>query len=187
MYRVCSIVPRPVQLNTLLLRWHSVLSPTVHGKGRSLFTTRDFYPGEVIISQEPYVCVSTQKRCDGCFRTTNLSKCSRCQVVWYCGTPCQKSAWRLHRFECEALSRLDDHKRKSVTPSIRLMLKLYLRRKLQNDKIIPSTAMGNYKLVDALVAHMSDITEEQLVLYAQMANLVHLILQWPEINIKEIC
>ncbi|XP_058754215.1 histone-lysine N-methyltransferase ASHR1-like [Vicia villosa] len=159
---------------------------TVHGKGRSLFTTRDFYPGEVIISQEPYVCVSTHKRCDGCFRTTNLSKCSRCQVVWYCGTPCQKSEWRLHRLECEALSRLDDRKRKSVTPSIRLMLKLYLRRKLQDEKIIPSTAMDNYKLVEALVAHMSDITEEQLVLYAQMANLVHLILQWPEINIKEI-
>lgn len=33
---------------------------------------------------------------------------------------------------------------------------------------------------------MSDITEELLVLYAQMANLVHLILQWPEISIKEI-
>ena len=33
---------------------------------------------------------------------------------------------------------------------------------------------------------MSDITEEQLLLYAQMANLVNLILQWPEINIKEI-
>jgi SET and MYND domain-containing protein len=33
---------------------------------------------------------------------------------------------------------------------------------------------------------MSDIKEEKLVLYAQMANLVHLILQWPEINIKEI-
>ncbi|PNY04645.1 histone-lysine N-methyltransferase ASHR1-like protein [Trifolium pratense] len=142
--------------------------------------------GEVIISQEPYVCVPTHKRCDGCLATTNLSKCSRCQVVWYCGTPCQKSEWKLHRLECEALSRLDNLKRKSVTPSIRLMLKLYIRRKLQDEKIIPSNAMDNYKLVEALVAHMSDIKEEQLVLYAQMANLVHLILQWPEINIKEI-
>ncbi|KEH34848.1 histone-lysine N-methyltransferase [Medicago truncatula] len=159
---------------------------TISEKGRSLFTTRDFHPGDVIISQEPYVCVPTQKRCDGCFSTTNLSKCSRCQVVWYCGTPCQKSEWKLHRLECQALSRLDSNKRKSVTPSIRLMLKLYLRRKLQDQKIIPSTAMDNYKLVEALVAHMSDIKEEQLVLYAQMANLVHLILQWPEINIKEI-
>lgn len=33
---------------------------------------------------------------------------------------------------------------------------------------------------------MSDINEEQLLLYAQMANLVNIILQWPEINIKEI-
>nr|XP_027190031.1 histone-lysine N-methyltransferase ASHR1 isoform X2 [Cicer arietinum] len=97
-----------------------------------------------------------------------------------------KSEWKLHRLECEVLSRLDYDKRKSVTPSIRLMLKLYLRRKLQDEKIIPSTARDNYKLVEALVAHMSDITEEQLVLYAQMANLVHLILQWPEITIKEI-
>ncbi|KAK2388207.1 histone-lysine N-methyltransferase ASHR2 [Trifolium repens] len=164
----------------------SLAVSTVQGKGRSLFTTRDFYPGEVIISQEPYVSVPTHKRCDECFTTTNLSKCSRCQVVWYCGTPCQKSEWKLHRLECEALSRLDSLKRKSITPSIRLMLKLYIRRKLQDEKIIPTTAMDNYKLVEALVAHMSDIKEEQLVLYAQMANLVHLILQWPEINIKEI-
>ncbi|TKY74311.1 Histone-lysine N-methyltransferase ASHR1 [Spatholobus suberectus] len=166
---------------------------TVPEKGRSLFATRDFYPGEVIISQEPYVCVpnnssvSAQKRCDGCFTATNvLSRCSRCQVAYYCGTACQRSEWKLHRLECEAISRLDEDKRKSVTPSIRLMVRLCLRRKLQNDKIIPSTAMDNYNLVEALVAHISDITQEQLVLYAQMANLVNSILQWPEINIKEI-
>lgn len=33
---------------------------------------------------------------------------------------------------------------------------------------------------------MSDIDEKQLVLYAQMANLVNSILQWSDINIKEI-
>jgi SET and MYND domain-containing protein len=47
----------------------------------------------------------------------------------------QKSEWKLHRLECEALSRLDNLKRKSVTPSIRLMLKLYIRRKLQDEKV----------------------------------------------------
>ncbi|RZC06888.1 Histone-lysine N-methyltransferase ASHR1 [Glycine soja] len=108
----------------------------------------------------------------------------------------ERSEWKLHRLECQVLSRLDHDKRKSLTPSIRLMLRLHLRRKLQNDKIVPSTAMDNYNLVEALVAcilfitiftaNMSDITEEQLVLYAKMANLVNSILQWPEINIKEI-
>ncbi|KAH9756862.1 Histone-lysine N-methyltransferase ASHR1 [Citrus sinensis] len=195
-------------------------------KGRCLYTTKDFYPGEVIISQEPYVCVpnnsSSISRCDGCFASSNLKKCSACQVVWYCGSNCQKLDWKLHRLECQVLSRLDKEKRKSVTPSIRLMLKLYLRRKLQNDNVIPSTATDNYSLVEALVARilfeliiwfnqfglvlcfsynkslmpaffnnlfgkdMSDIDEKQLLLYAQMANLVNLILQWPEISIKEI-
>ncbi|GMP79294.1 hypothetical protein CsSME_00034897 [Camellia sinensis var. sinensis] len=66
------------------------------------------------------------------------------------------------------------------------MVKLYLRRKLQSEKIIPTTVTDNYNLVEALVSHMSDIDEKQLVLYAQMANLVSLILQLPDINIKEI-
>ncbi|GAV76218.1 SET domain-containing protein/zf-MYND domain-containing protein [Cephalotus follicularis] len=159
-------------------------------KGRCLVSTRDFYPGEVIISQEPYVCVPNNSlvnsRCDGCFVSRNLKKCSACQVAWYCGSSCQKLDWKLHRLECQLLCRLDEERRKFVTPSIRLMVKLYIRRKLQNEKVIPTTATDNHSLVEALVAHMSDIDEKQLVLYAQMANLVNLILQWPETSIKEI-
>ncbi|XP_019055184.1 PREDICTED: histone-lysine N-methyltransferase ASHR1 isoform X2 [Nelumbo nucifera] len=163
---------------------------TLPEKGRCLVTTRDFSSGDVIISQEPYASVPNNSpvssRCDGCFASSNLKKCSACQVVWYCGSTCQKSEWKLHRLECQVLLGLDNDKRKSITPSIRLMVKLYLRRKLQGDQAIPATATDNYSLVEALVSHMSDIDEKQLVLYAQMANLVNLILQWPDINIKEI-
>ncbi|XP_030475693.2 histone-lysine N-methyltransferase ASHR1 [Syzygium oleosum] len=157
-------------------------------KGRCLLATRDFRPGEVIISQDPYVFVpnSAEPRCDRCFASTDLRRCSACQAVWYCGSSCQKSEWKVHRLECMALVRLDKEKRKSVTPSIRLMIKLYIRRKLQDEKIISTTAMDIYSLVDALVAHMSEIDEKQLVLYAQMANLVNRILQWPEINMREV-
>ncbi|KAK5840316.1 histone-lysine N-methyltransferase ASHR1 [Gossypium arboreum] len=163
---------------------------TFHDKGRSLLAARDFYPGEVIISQEPYVCVPnnslTESRCDGCFSKSNLKKCSACHVVWYCGSSCQKLEWKLHRLECQLLAKLDKERRKSVTPTIRMMVKLYLRRKLQNGNVIPVTAMDNYNLVEALVSHMSDIDEKQLLLYAQMANLVNLILQLPNNDIKEI-
>ncbi|KAL3729635.1 hypothetical protein ACJRO7_026722 [Eucalyptus globulus] len=158
-------------------------------KGRSLLAATDFHPGQVILSQEPYVFApnAAEPRCDGCFATSaRLRKCSACQAVWYCGSSCQKSEWKMHRLECMALARLDKEKRKSVTPSIRLMIKLYIRRKLQDEKIISTTAMDNYSLVDALVSHMSEINEKQLVLYAQMANLINIILQWPEINIKEV-
>ncbi|KAB2093188.1 hypothetical protein ES319_A02G080300v1 [Gossypium barbadense] len=163
---------------------------TFHDKGRSLLAARDFYPGEVIISQEPYLCVPnnslTESRCDGCFSKSNLKKCSACHVVWYCGSSCQKLEWKLHRLECQLLAKLDKERRKSVTPTIRMMVKLYLRRKLQNGNVIPVTAMDNYNLVEALVSHMSDIDEKQLLLYAQMANLVNLILQLPNNDIKEI-
>ncbi|KAL6984421.1 Histone-lysine N-methyltransferase ashr1, variant 2 [Sarracenia purpurea var. burkii] len=163
---------------------------TLPEKGRCLFSTRDFAPGDVILNEEPYVSVpnrgSIDSRCDWCFSTSNLKKCSACQVVCYCGSACQKSDWRVHRLECGALSKLDKHRQKSLTPSIRLMVKLYIRKKLQRGKIIPTTGTDNFKLVEALVTHMSDIDEKQLILYAQMANLVNLILQLPDINIKEI-
>ncbi|PIA27178.1 hypothetical protein AQUCO_08200002v1 [Aquilegia coerulea] len=158
-------------------------------KGRCLITTKDFFPGDVIISQEPYASVPTHSsgsRCDKCFASRNLKKCSACQISFYCSTTCQKSEWKLHQLECHALKKLSKDRRQSLTPSIRMMVRLYLRRKLQTEQIIPVTATDNYKLVEALVDHMSDIDEKQLVLYAQMANLVSLVLQWPEINIKEI-
>ncbi|KAI4367111.1 hypothetical protein MLD38_022882 [Melastoma candidum] len=161
------------------------------GKGRCLFAaSRDFYPGEVIMRQDPYVYVpgnsDGESRCDRCLCSGKLSKCSACQVAWYCGSSCQKSDWNMHRLECKALAMVDKDKRKFVTPSLRLMLKLYIRRRLQQDKVIPATVWDNHRLVEALVAHMSELEEKQLVLYAQMANLVNLILQWPDIDIREI-
>ncbi|KVH87869.1 SET domain-containing protein [Cynara cardunculus var. scolymus] len=186
--------------------------------------------GETILSEEPYVSVPNktpvQSRCDWCFTSSNVKRCSSCQVVWYCGSRCQKSDWKLHRLECQLLARLEKSRIRSLTPSIRLMVKLYLRRKLQDEKVIPTTVIDNYNLVKALIsrilayllycyvfpfilslqnmfilkqpyliytnfldhvyADISEVGETQLVLYAQMASLVNIILQWPGLNIKEI-
>ncbi|MQL97940.1 hypothetical protein Taro_030639, partial [Colocasia esculenta] len=162
----------------------------IPGKGRGLVATRNLSPGDIIIQQEPYASkpnnFSNGSSCDGCFVSVNLKKCSACRMAWYCGSQCQKSEWNLHRLECKALLDLGDDRRKMLTPSLRLMLRLLLRRKLQNDQVIQSTATDNYGLVKALVSHMSDIDEKQLVLYAQMANLVNLVLPAMEINIKEV-
>ncbi|CAA6664907.1 unnamed protein product [Spirodela intermedia] len=159
-------------------------------KGRGLLTLRDFSPGEVVIQQEPYASKpkfsSNGSSCDGCFALHNLKRCSACQMAWYCGSSCQKSEWKLHQLECKALSKLNNERRKMLTPSICLMLRLLLKRKLQKDKVIHSTATDSYDLVEALVSHMSDLHEKQLVLYAQIANLVNLVLPELEINIKEV-
>ncbi|KAL2231959.1 UNVERIFIED_CONTAM: Histone-lysine N-methyltransferase ASHR1 [Sesamum indicum] len=183
----------------------SLTISTLPEKGRCLFTTRAFFPGEVIISENPYVCVpnknkeSPQSKCEWCFSSRNLKKCSACHVVWYCSSKCQKSDWKLHSVECRALSKIDKDRLKSLTPSIRLMVRLYIRRKLENEKSRYNQPIDN----DVFAARFSRllswtttsmwspwflVDEKQLVLYAQMANLVNLILQWPdsEVNIKEI-
>lgn len=66
------------------------------------------------------------------------------------------------------------------------MVKLCLRRKLESEKVVPVSVMDNYKLVEALASHMSEIEEKQLILYAQMANLVNAILKWSDVDLKEI-
>ncbi|CAA0827867.1 Histone-lysine N-methyltransferase ASHR1 [Striga hermonthica] len=172
----------------------SLTISTLPEKGRCLFTARHFSPGEVILTDSPYVCVpnknkeSPEPKCEWCFSSADLKKCSACHVVWYCSSKCQKSDWKMHSVECSALKKVDKERLKSLTQSIRLMVRLCIRFKLQNQKILPNTATENYKLVEALVSHISEVDENQLILYAQMANLVNLILQWPDsdINIKQI-
>ncbi|KAJ8501249.1 hypothetical protein OPV22_011801 [Ensete ventricosum] len=162
---------------------------SIPGKGRGLITTRDFAPGDVIIFQEPYASTpnktSSGSTCDGCFASNNLKKCSACQVAWYCGTACQKSEWKIHQSECRALAALSEDRKKMLTSTIRLMVRLILRKQLQSEQVIPTNAMDNYDLVATLESHISEIDEKQLVLYAQMANLVSLVLPSLEIDLKE--
>ncbi|EPS73138.1 hypothetical protein M569_01616, partial [Genlisea aurea] len=163
-------------------------------KGRCLFTTRDFSPGEVIISENPYISVSSKtkespkSKCEWCFSSVSVKKCSGCKFVCYCGSSCQKLDWRLHSVECQKLSELSLDRLKSLTSSLRLMLRLCIRRKLEIEEVYPTTASENYKNVEALVSHFSKFDEKRMVLYAQMADLVHIIHRSPEseISIKEV-
>lgn len=163
---------------------------SISGKGRALVATRDFSPGDVIICEEPYASAPNKvfggSSCDGCFATSSLKKCSACRIACYCGNMCQKSDWKLHQLECKALAGLSEVSRKMLTPTIRLIVRLIIRRRLQYEQVIPSTPTNNYELVDALVSHISDVDENQLVTYAQMANLIKLILPSSDVDIKEI-
>ncbi|KDP32757.1 hypothetical protein JCGZ_12049 [Jatropha curcas] len=118
-------------------------------KGRCLFTTKDFSPGEVIIPEEPYVCVPKST-----FLIQVAIDVSDQAILWVFGMPgClvlwkhlpgvkqgilfipSKLGWKMHLLECRALSRLDKKWHMFVTPSIRLIVKIFLRRNLQNQKL----------------------------------------------------
>jgi len=47
------------------------------------------------------------KYCEKCQKNENLLRCSRCRVVYYCGTEHQKEDWGRHRTQCSILA--DSH------------------------------------------------------------------------------
>ncbi|KAL6525154.1 Histone-lysine N-methyltransferase ashr1 [Orobanche minor] len=60
----------------------------------------------------------------------------------------------MHRVECKALKKVDKERLKSLTPSLRLMVRLCIKRSLENQKIFTTTATDSYKLVEALVSRI---------------------------------
>ncbi|KAK6246155.1 hypothetical protein SCA6_009245 [Theobroma cacao] len=152
--------------------------------------SEEIYMGEVIMREEPYVCIPTSSDplCQRCFKSGDaLLKCASCNIAWYCGAECQRLDWKLHKLECRAISRLEKKWQELVTrtPEIRLMVKLFIRRKLQRDKVIPTTPIDNFDLVEAMIDHQSNMESEKLAEYQIMAQIVNHMLQQPELDLDE--
>lgn len=67
-----------------------------------------FNTGDTVLSCRPFAHVLYGMRrdthCEECFRKVqNLKRCSGCHLLRYCGTECQKKAWKLHKLECKFL------------------------------------------------------------------------------------
>ncbi|KAF4686822.1 Zinc finger MYND domain-containing protein 15, partial [Perkinsus olseni] len=87
-------------------------------KGRAVFATRAFEPGEIVYKQAPVASILhpwlCETHCSGCFQkatTTSgvLRTCSRCKVARYCSSQCQAMDWKAgHKRECCIIGRLLD-------------------------------------------------------------------------------
>lgn len=159
-------------------------------KGRCLYAANRFSPGEVVLDQSPFVAALnsyTDKRCDGCYKEDgSFKRCSSCKSVWYCSFACQRREWSIHKYECKCLVKLMAEKGRDLTPSLRLMLRLLIKRRLQKDKTVTCSVTDNYEVVEALPTHFDDTLEQQLILYAQMANLLRVTYIFEDVDVKEI-
>lgn len=43
-------------------------------------------------------------RCVTCWKSENVKRCTKCMVVAYCGTECQKKDWKMHKKICAQLA-----------------------------------------------------------------------------------
>ncbi|XP_063700632.1 SET and MYND domain-containing protein 4-like [Culicoides brevitarsis] len=100
--------------------------------GRFIRSTRDLYPGDVIIIEEPlFKCIVAEDwftRCANCLETNdlNLIPCLKCQKTMFCSPECQQEASkRFHHIECpiidEIISNFD------ASPTVILAIRQTLR------------------------------------------------------------
>ncbi|XP_063708860.1 SET and MYND domain-containing protein 4-like [Culicoides brevitarsis] len=78
--------------------------------GRHIRAKRDLYPGDVVIIDKPFFKSLDEnfvyKFCNNCHETNllNLFPCKNCITTMYCGSECEKEAWkRFHKFECNSV------------------------------------------------------------------------------------
>ncbi|XP_059611388.1 histone-lysine N-methyltransferase SMYD3 isoform X2 [Phlebotomus argentipes] len=66
--------------------------------------------GSCILTEKPFVHVLKSKyrkeRCDHCFASEKVFRCSGCNYVYYCNRNCQTEAWALHKVECPFLKKI---------------------------------------------------------------------------------
>ena len=108
---------------------------------------------------------SLASRCDCCYHSSSpLLRCSACKTVFYCSADCQvptppppppwflhllpptspltpsrfvsqRQEWGHHKFECAILVRLFKEKQRTPTSTMRLVLRLLIKRRLQADQV----------------------------------------------------
>ncbi|KAI8052292.1 hypothetical protein BDF22DRAFT_687497 [Syncephalis plumigaleata] len=133
-------------------------------KGRCVYADAPITAGTVVMSECAIAAaVSTDKiadYCSYCFRgNSSLRRCTGCQLLHYCNTTCQRADWRMHKYECKALKRLDSNSAIKAI-STRIMARL-LRQRHQD------TSMA--RLVDRLEGHKAQHTTTVMERYAQLS------------------
>ncbi|KAI0163565.1 hypothetical protein BJ166DRAFT_296559 [Pestalotiopsis sp. NC0098] len=125
--------------------------------GRGLFATKDFRPGDVVLSVDrPLVAELDVDRmldsCGWCLQRgatdpmerqysaamglpsgfVECKACSGCRRVAYCSKKCQSKAWKAeHKYECKVLA---PSERPALPDAVRAVIKLLGRLKAEGDK-----------------------------------------------------
>ncbi|KAF4963161.1 hypothetical protein FSARC_8787 [Fusarium sarcochroum] len=82
-----------------------------HHKGRGIFSTKAFAPGDVILPFTPTILIPSLSHintiCSHCFKPADVRACSRCHAVSYCDAACQSANWTaVHSKECKVLRKV---------------------------------------------------------------------------------
>ncbi|XEU98688.1 hypothetical protein FSHL1_003975 [Fusarium sambucinum] len=103
-----------------------------HHKGRGIFSTKTFAPGDVILPFTPTILIPSLSHinttCSHCFKQAEVRACSRCHAVFYCGAACQAANWTtVHSKECKVLRKVTEQGRPGLPTPIRAVIQALVK------------------------------------------------------------
>ncbi|ERL87192.1 histone-lysine N-methyltransferase SMYD3 isoform X1 [Dendroctonus ponderosae] len=124
---------------------------------------KEYIPlGTTIHEEQPFVYVLSSKFrtecCDFCFKKwAQLSKCSACKYVYYCGKACQKQGWMVHKYECHNLKKIAPR----ILPDAARML-FRIHKKMQTGGAACKTCYtkGQYRMWKDLMSHYPELKKD---------------------------
>ncbi|KAB7497667.1 Histone-lysine N-methyltransferase ASHR1 [Armadillidium nasatum] len=129
-----------------------------------LYATKDIYPGDVIMVENPYASAlyreNIETRCINCFKRFKSSiPCDTCTRVWFCSEECLMEAKAgFHSSECKVLHLLYDKNIGRMTP---LVFRILLRLTWENIKSLRKSRKIDTTLPDSHPLHMNFDFEEK--------------------------
>ncbi|CAI9738471.1 Hypothetical predicted protein [Octopus vulgaris] len=121
-------------------------------------------PGEVIYRESPYVHVVSDKElknhCSSCFKSaSSLKHCSRCKLLRYCNSSCQKADWSIHKQECPFFI---DVVPEVLSESIRMLLRIIIRYQNGDHTKMISTDPYWKRSFSDLMSHLERMQQDEL-------------------------
>ncbi|XP_049821689.1 histone-lysine N-methyltransferase SMYD3 [Aethina tumida] len=123
---------------------------------------REVKAGTIIHQEKPFVYVLSSKYrtdyCDYCFKKSQLSKCSGCKYVFYCGKGCQKLGWDIHKHECRNLGKVAP---RIVPDGARLLSRLIKKIQKGGDQVREYYSETGYRMFKDLMSHYPNVKNDQ--------------------------
>ncbi|KAJ4272186.1 hypothetical protein NW762_000897 [Fusarium torreyae] len=103
-----------------------------HSKGRGMFSTKAFAPGDIILPFTPTILIPSLSHiksiCSHCFKPADVRACSRCHAVSYCDAACQSANWiAVHSKECKVLCKVTEQGRPGLPTPVRAVVQALVK------------------------------------------------------------
>lgn len=101
-------------------------------KGRGIFSTRAFSPGDIILPFTPTILIPSLSHiktiCSHCFKPADVRSCSGCHAVSYCDAACQSANWTaVHSKECKLLRKVTEQGHPGIPTPVRAVIQALVK------------------------------------------------------------